>query len=142
MNQSDSHTTRQATVRLISEKDATGKVAEIYQDIMDTKKIPFVPNIWKALANHPDHLELCWTRLKSLMKPGEIDGLTKEIIALAVSVTNGCSYCINSHTRAAQSLGLESDGLGEVMAVIGLFNQMNKLADGFQITPDILPKLD
>ena len=88
MNQSDSHATRQATVRLISEKAATGKVAEIYQDIMDTKEIPFVPNICKALANHPDHLELCWTQLKSIMKPGVIDGLTKEIIALEVSVTN------------------------------------------------------
>ena len=133
---------RLATVPLVSEEEASGKVREVYEDIKATKGIDFVPNIWKALASNPDHLELCWTRLKAIMQPGKIDLVTKEIIALAVSVTNSCRYCINSHTRAVQKLGLDNEALGEVMAVIGLFNQMNKLADGYQVQPDILPRLD
>ena len=74
------------------------------------------------------------------MRPGKVDLLTKEIIALAVSATNGCDYCINSHTAAVQKLGLDDEGLGEVLAVVGLFNAMNKLADAYQIEPDILPE--
>jgi AhpD family alkylhydroperoxidase len=100
-----------------------------------------MPNIWRALASHPEHLRLCWTRLKAIMAPGKVDALTKEIVALAVSVTNSCRYCINSHTAAAQKLGLDTEGLGEVLAVVGLFNQMNKLADAYQVEPDILPKV-
>ena len=73
------------------------------------------------------------------MQPGKVDMLTKEIIALAVSATNSCRYCINSHTAAVQKLGLDNAGLGEVLAVVGLFNQMNKLADAYQVEPDILP---
>ena len=77
------------------------------------------------------------------MKPGnKIDLLTKELIALAVSITNSCRYCINSHTAAAQKLGLDAEGLGEVLAVVGLYNQMNKLSDAFQIEPDILPNVE
>jgi AhpD family alkylhydroperoxidase len=98
-----------------------------------------VPDIWRALATHPEHLELCWTRLKAIMQPGKVDLLTKEIIALAVSATNSCRYCINSHTAACLKLGLDTEGLGEVLAVVGLFNQMNKLADAYQVEPDILP---
>jgi AhpD family alkylhydroperoxidase len=115
-------------------------VKAVFADIKATKKIDRVPNIWRALATHPDHLELCWTRLKAIMQPGKVDLLTKEIIALAVSATNGCNYCINSHTAAVQKLGLDDEGLGEVLAVVGLFNQMNKLADAYQIEPDILPE--
>jgi len=99
-----------------------------------------VSNIWRALASHPVHLELCWTRLKSIMRPGKVDALTKEIIALAVSVTNGCDYCINSHTAAVQKLGMDDEGLGEILAVVGLFNSMNRLADAYQVEPDILPE--
>jgi AhpD family alkylhydroperoxidase len=131
---------RPATVPLVSDEDATGKVRDVYDDIKATKNIDFVPNIWKALASNPDHLELCWTRLKAIMQPGRLDALTKEIIALAVSATNGCRYCVNSHTRAVQALGLDNEALGEVLAVVGLFNQMNRLADGYQVEPDILPK--
>lgn len=112
----------------------------VFEDIKATKKIDRVPNIWRALATNPEHLELCWTRLKAIMRPGKIDLLTKEIIALAVSVTNGCNYCINSHTAATQKLGLDDEMLGEVLAVVGLFNQMNKLADAYQVEPDILPE--
>ena len=91
-------------------------------------------------TTHPEHLRLCWTRLKAIMAPGKLDALTKEIIALAVSATNGCVYCINSHTAAVQKLGLDNEGLAEVLAVVGLYNQMNKLADAYQIEPDILPE--
>lgn len=128
------------TVKLIAEDDPNPVVQRVFKDIKETKKIDFVPNIWRALASHPEHLELCWTRLKAIMKPGKVDLLTKEIIALAVSVTNSCKYCINSHTAATQKLGLDNEGLGEVLAVVGLFNQMNKLADAYQIDPDIRPQ--
>ena len=128
-----------ATVKLVDENCPHPIVQEIFRDIKETKKIEFVPNIWRALATHPEHLRLSWTRLKAIMKPGKLDMLTKEIIALAVSVTNSCRYCINSHTAAVQKLGLDNEGLGEVLAVVGLYNQMNKLADAYQVEPDILP---
>jgi AhpD family alkylhydroperoxidase len=127
------------TVKLVEENDPNPIVQEVFQDIKATKKINFVPNIWRALAAHPQHLALCWTRLKAIMQPGKVDLLTKEIIALAVSATNSCRYCINSHTAAAQKLGLSNEQLGEVLAVVGLFNQMNKLADAYQVEPDIFP---
>jgi AhpD family alkylhydroperoxidase len=130
-----------ATVKLVDENDSHPIVQAVFRDIKETKKINFVPNIWRALATHPEHLQLCWTRLKAIMQPGKVDLLTKEIIALAVSVTNSCRYCINSHTAAAMKLGLDTEKLGEVLAVVGLFNQMNKLADAYQIEPDILPKV-
>jgi AhpD family alkylhydroperoxidase len=128
------------TVKLVAEDDPNPLIQEVFQDIKATKKINRVPDIWRALASHPEHLRLCWTRLKAIMRPGKVDLLTKEIIALAVSVTNSCRYCINSHTAAAQKLGLDNEGLGEVLAVVGLFNQMNKLADAYQVEPDILPE--
>src|SRR6266481_4653631 len=128
-----------STVKLVDENTDNPKVRAVFEDIKATKKIDRVPNIWRALASHPEHLELCWTRLKAIMRPGKIDMLTKEIIALAVSVTNSCKYCINSHTAAVQRLGLDSEAYAEVIAVIGLYNQMNKLADALQIEPDILP---
>ena len=130
-----------ATVKLVDEDDPNPLIQEVFRDIKETKKIDFIPNIWRALATHPQHLSLCWTRLKAIMRPGnKIDLLTKEIIALAVSATNGCTYCINSHTAAVQKLGLDNEGLGEVLAVVGLYNQMNKLADAYQVDPDILPE--
>ena len=129
-----------ATVKLVPENDPNPVVQRVFRDIKDTKKIDRVPNIWRALATHPEHLELCWTRLKAIMQPGKkIDLLTKEIIALAVSATNNCSYCINSHTAAVQKLGLDNEGLAEVLAVVGLYNQMNTLANAYQVEPDILP---
>jgi uncharacterized peroxidase-related enzyme len=130
-----------STVRLVDENTTNPRVKAVFDDIKATKKIDFIPNIWRALATHPEHLELCWTRLKAIMQPGrKIDMLTKEIIALAVSATNGCNYCINSHSAAVQKLGLDNEGLGEVLAVVGLYNQMNKLADAYQIEPDIRPE--
>lgn len=141
-------TQRLATVTPVSEEAATGKVAAIYADIKATKNINFVPNMWRVLATNPDHLELVWSRLKAIMHPeatgkaSKLTPLTREIIALAVSATNGCSYCVNSHTAAVRKLGLDVETLGEVMAVVGLFNTTNALADAYQIEPDILPPLD
>src|SRR4030081_535481 len=116
------------TVKLVSEDDANPIVKKVFQDIKETKKIDFVPAIWRALAAHPEHLSLCWNQAKAIMKPGKLDLLSKEIIALAVSITNSCRYCINSHTAACQKLGLTPDQLGELLAVVGLYNQFNKLA--------------
>jgi AhpD family alkylhydroperoxidase len=128
------------TVKLVPEDDPNPIVQQVFRDIKETKKITFVPNIWRALATHPEHLSLCWTRLKAIMRSGtKIDLLTKEIIALAVSATNNCNYCINSHTAAVQKLGLDNEGLSEVLAVVGLYNQMNSLANAYQVEPDILP---
>ena len=80
------------TVRLVDENDPDPVVQRVFRDIKATKKIDFIPNLWRALAIHPEHLELCWSRLKAIMRPGRVDLLTKEIIALAVSATNGCHY--------------------------------------------------
>ncbi len=139
---------RIATVPPVAESDATGKVAEVYADIKSVKNIDFVPNFWRTLASNPDLLESVWTQLKSLMHPeasnrtAKLDPITREIIALAVSATNGCSYCVNSHTAAGLKLGLDRETLGEVLAIVGLFNMTNALADGYQVQPDVLPPLD
>jgi uncharacterized peroxidase-related enzyme len=125
---------------LIEDADATGKVREVFDDIKTTREIDFVPNIWRALANNPEHLELTWTKLKHIMRPGRLDMLTKEIIALAVSITNGCEYCINSHSAAVLRLGLDPESLGEIVAVTELYNGMNRVADAYQVEPDIRPK--
>lgn len=126
---------------LIQDAEATGKVREVFDDIKRTKEIDFVPDIWRALANNPDHLEQTWTKLKAIMRPGKLDMLTKEIIALAVSITNGCEYCINSHSAAVLRLGLDREALGEVVAVTELYNGMNRVADAYQVEPDVRPKI-
>lgn len=139
---------RSATVPLVTDEKATGKVAAIFADIKQTKRIDFVPNLWRVLATNPDHLELVWTRLKALMHPEAVgrkpalDPLTREMIALAVSATNGCAYCINSHTAAVRKLGLSVEALGELLGIVGLFNSTNAIADGYQVEPDVLPPLE
>lgn len=130
---------RSATVKMVEESQAAGLVRQIFDDIKQTKNIDFIPNFWKTLATHPPLLEQTWLRLKSAMAPGKLDPLTKEMIALAVSATNGCRYCINSHTAAVKKLGLDDEGLGELMAVVAVFNGTNRLADGYQIEPDVMP---
>ena len=138
-------TPRLATVAPVAESAATGKVAEIFADIKRTKNIDFVPNLWRVLATSPDQLELIWTRLKALMHPeaagrsSPLDARTREIIALAVSATNGCRYCVNSHTAALKKQGVDDVALGEILGIVALFNSTNALADGYQVEPDILP---
>jgi AhpD family alkylhydroperoxidase len=131
-----------ATVPIVEEQQASGRVREIFDDIKRTKQIDFVPNFWKTLASYPPLLEQTWLRLKTAMTPGKLDALTKEMIALAVSATNGCEYCINSHTAAVKKLGLDDEGLGELMAVVATFNATNALADGYRIVPDVVPKVE
>jgi AhpD family alkylhydroperoxidase len=136
---------RIATVAPVDEHQATGKVAAIFADIKATKNIDYVPAFWRTIATNPLQLELVWTTLKALMHPesvgrvARIDSQTREIIALAVSATNGCPYCINSHTAALRKLGLDEEALGEIMAIVGLFNMTNSLANGYQVEPDVRP---
>lgn len=125
-----------ATVRLVEYEPASPEVRAIYDDIMATKGCDWVPNFWKALATHPPLLRDVWTSLKASMAPGRLDALTKELIALAVSATNGCEYCIHSHTAAARKLGMDDAMLGELLAVVGVFNRTNALADGYQVEVD------
>jgi uncharacterized peroxidase-related enzyme len=139
---------REANVRPVEETEATGRVAEIFADIKATKRIDFVPLFWRVLATNPPHLELIWTSLKRIMHPeslgltSKLEPLTRELIALAVSATNGCPYCINSHSTAAQKLGMDTETLGEVMSIVGLFNATNTIAEGYQIEPDVRPSRD
>lgn len=139
---------RIATVQPVEESEATGQVAEIFADIKRTKNIDFVPNLWRVLATNPVQLELVWTNLKTLMHPEAVkrapslDATTREIIALAVSATNGCAYCVNSHTAALRKQGLSTEAVGEVLAIASLFNMTNALSDGYQVEPDVLPPLD
>jgi AhpD family alkylhydroperoxidase len=136
---------REATVRPIEEHEAAGKVGEIFADIKHTKKIDFVPRFWRVIATNPSQLEAVWNILKSLMHPeavgrsSPLDATTREIIALAVSATNSCTYCINSHTAALAKLGMSAETQGEVMAIVGLFNMTNALANGYQVEPDVMP---
>jgi len=142
------HDSRSATVRPVQEAEATGNVAEIFADIKRTKNIDFVPRFWQVIATNPVQLELVWTSLKSLMHPeavgrvARLDPTTREIIALAVSATNGCPYCINSHTTALRKLGVDPETLGELMAIVGLFNMTNALANGYQVEADVRPRVD
>jgi AhpD family alkylhydroperoxidase len=136
---------RIATILPIEESQAVGKVAAIFEDIKQTKNITFVPALWRTIATNPTQLEVVWTTLKTLMHPeavgrnARLDPKTREMIALAVSVTNACPYCINSHTAALRKLGVDLETLGELMAIVGLFNMTNALANGYQIEPDVLP---
>jgi uncharacterized peroxidase-related enzyme len=138
-------TDRIATVKPVEEHQATGKVAAIFADIKQTKNINFVPALWRTIATNPTQLELVWTSLKTLMHPeavgrsARLDSQTREIIALAVSATNGCPYCVNSHTAALHKLSMDEETLGEVMAIVGLFNMTNSLANGYQVEPDVWP---
>ncbi len=124
------------TVKMVEYGEAPDRVRRVYDDIMREKQIDFVPNFWKTLASHPPLLERLWDDLQRVMAAGRLDRLSKEMIALAVSASNGCAYCINSHTAAARKLGMDDEMLGELMAVVGLFNETNRLAEGYQVETD------
>ncbi len=125
-----------ATVQMIEYDKANPRVRRVFDEIMAKRGIDIVPNVWKTLAAHPPTLERVWRELQVVMAPGRLDSLTKEMIAIAVSATNGCEYCVWSHTAAARKLGLDDEMLGEMMAVVGMFNQTNKLAMGYQLEVD------
>jgi AhpD family alkylhydroperoxidase len=124
------------TAAMVEYDQASPDVRAVYDEIMAVKSIDFVPNFWKTLASHPPLLARVWRGLDESMRPGALDALTKEMVALAVSATNGCTYCIRSHTAAARKLGMDDAMLGELMAVVGTFNQTNRLADGYQVEVD------
>ena len=130
------------TVKMIEYDEASPEVRAIYDDIRATRKTETINNFWKAIATHPPTLARTWRDLKEVMAPGRLDPLTKEVIAIAVSVTTGCAYCINSHTAAAKRLGMDNEMLGELMAVVGMFNTTNKLAEGYQVETDVFPPLE
>ena len=121
---------------LIEYQDASSEVRAVYDDIMATRKTDKVNNFWKAIANHPATLRRTWDSVKSIMAAGALDPLTKELLYVAVSVTNNCPYCIGSHTNAARKAGMTDEMFGELMAVIGMANETNRLANGYQIPLD------
>ena len=120
----------------IEENEATGKVKEVYDDIKSSRHITEVPNFWRMLANEPNELERSWNSLKQVMKKGALDHVTKELIYVAVSITNGCEYCIRSHSFAAKKKGATDEMLKEMFAVVGLANKNNKLVDSYQVELD------
>jgi AhpD family alkylhydroperoxidase len=111
-------------------------VRAIYDDIMATRHTDWINNFWKALAHEPAHLKRTWDSLKAIMAPGALDLLTKELLYVAVSVTNGCAYCIASHTAAARQAGMSAAMFAELMAVVGMANETNRLANGYQVAID------
>tara|TARA_B100000579_G_scaffold122010_1_gene98222 strand:- start:749 stop:1141 length:393 start_codon:yes stop_codon:yes gene_type:complete len=129
-----------AIFKPIQENEATGKVKEIYEDIKDKRQITEVPNFWKSLANNPETLERTWNSLQEIMKKGALDPITKELIYVAVSITNSCEYCIRSHTSAAKKKGATDQMIKEMIDVVGLANQNNKLVESYQVEVDKIYK--
>lgn len=125
-----------ATLGLIEYTDASPEVRAVYDDIMATRKTDWINNFWKALAHDPATLKRTWQSVKEIMAPGALDALTKEMIYVAVSATNQCGYCIASHTAAARKAGMTDAMLAEVMAVVGMANESNRLASGYQVEID------
>jgi AhpD family alkylhydroperoxidase len=125
-----------AAQRLIDYPDATPEVRAVYDDILATRKSDYINNFWKALANDPATLKRTWESIKQIMAPGSLDALTKELIYIAVSVSNQCPYCIASHTSSAQAKGMTKEMFHELMAVVGMANETNRLAAGYQVEVD------
>ena len=123
-------------VTLIEYADASPPVKAVYDDIMKTRNIDWINNFWKALANDPAELRRVWEQVKQVMAPGALDTLVKEMVYVAVSATNGCEYCTYSHTAAARKKGMTDAMLMELLAVVGLANQTNRLANGLRMPVD------
>jgi AhpD family alkylhydroperoxidase len=125
-----------ATLGLIEYEEASPEVRAVYDDIMAVRKVDRVNNFWKAIAHDPVTLKRTWESSKQVMAAGALDALTKELIYVAVSVTNNCGYCIATHTAAAHKKGMTRAMFTELMAVVGMANQTNNLATGYQIEVD------
>jgi AhpD family alkylhydroperoxidase len=125
-----------ATFGLIEYADASGEVRAVYDDILTTRKTDYINNFWKALAHDPATLRRTWESVKQIMAPGALDPLTKEMVYLAVSASNQCGYCIASHTAAARKAGMTGEQFAELMAVVGMANESNRLASGYQVEID------
>ena len=120
----------------IEESEATGKVKEIYEDIKNKRQITEIPNFWKTIANSPETLERTWTSLQQVMQKGALDPVVKELIYVAVSITNACEYCVKSHSIAAKKKGATDEMLNEMIAVVGMANETNRLVEGYQVEVD------
>jgi AhpD family alkylhydroperoxidase len=125
-----------ALVKFIEYADASPEVRAVYDDLMATRKVDWITNFWKALASDPATLKRTWESVKQVMAPGALDPLTKEMLYIAVSVTNGCDYCIQSHTAGARKAGMSDAMLAELVAVVGMANETNRLVNGYQIEID------
>jgi AhpD family alkylhydroperoxidase len=121
---------------LVEYADASSEVRSVFDDIMTVRKTDYINNFWKALANHPATLRRTWDSLKQVMAEGALDPLTKELIYLAVSVTNQCSYCTASHSASARGKGMTEEMFGELVAVVGMANETNALASAYQVPID------
>lgn len=126
-----------AKAKMVLESEASGSVRQVYEDIRKTLGIATIPNLFRAMANYPDFLTATWNQFKTVMGPGELTRREKELVALAVSATNNCKYCIHAHTASLKGLGLSDKGLVELMGVVGLFNNLNKFLDGLMVEPDL-----
>lgn len=124
------------TVKMIEYEEASPMVRQVYDDIMASRQVDWVNNFWKTLAVQPELLKRTWEGLKSVTAAGALDPLTKEMLYVAVSATNGCKYCVNSHTAAARKKGMTEEMLSELMAVVGMANQTNSLVFGYQVDLD------
>ncbi len=127
------------TVKLITEEEATGRVKEIYEDIKKTYGMPFVPNAYKAMAVYPELLDAQWRKIKALRAGKELSAREKELVALAVSATNGCGYCIDAHTAILKRIGVSDRAIVELMAVVDHYNGLNAFLEGLQVESDIKP---
>jgi len=125
-----------ALVRMIEYAEAPPEVRAVYDDIMKTRGTDWINNFWKVLANDPPTLARLWGNVKQVMAPGALDPLVKEMIYVAVSATNGCEYCTYSHTAGARAKGMSEAMFAELMAVVGLANETNRLANGYRIDVD------
>jgi AhpD family alkylhydroperoxidase len=121
---------------VIEYADAAPEVRAVYDDIMATRQTDWINNFWKALAHDPVTLRRTWASIKEIMKPGALDTVTKEMIYLAVSTTNQCPYCIASHTASARKAGMTDEMFAELMAVVGMANETNRLSSGYQVPID------
>jgi AhpD family alkylhydroperoxidase len=125
-----------ATFGLIEYHQASPEVRAVYDDIMATRNTDWINNFWKAIAHDPVTLKRTWESIKEIMRPGALDPLTKEMIYVAISATNGCGYCVASHTASARRAGMTQEMFAELMAVVGMANETNRLANGYQVETD------
>ena len=123
-------------LKAISERNAKGNVKKIFADIKKTRKINKIPNFWRTIANDPITLKRTWESLQQVMKKGSLDSLTKELVYVAVSMTNSCEYCIRSHTLAAKEKGMSDKMLKELIAVVAMANETNRLVESYQVEVD------
>jgi AhpD family alkylhydroperoxidase len=130
------HNAGMATLGLVEYEQASAEVRAVYDDIMTTRKTDWINNFWKAIANDPATLRRTWESIKQIMVPGALDPLTKEMIYVAVSATNGCAYCIASHTASARKAGMSDAMFAELMAVVGMANETNRMVSGYQVEID------